>query len=101
MTADDCALRRACLALWSATLALMTAYMQQRAPAHRLLLARRIAANLRTLSQQETFSAQSRAAFARLTQRWDATAAALTRPPTSQRGSGLLQRLLPFDPRAL
>lgn len=101
MTADDCALERACIALWSATLSLMAAYMQQGAPAHRLLLARRIAANFRTLARQDSFAPASRASFARLTRRWDDTAAALARAAAPQRGGGLLQRLLPFDPRGL
>ncbi|MCR6679031.1 hypothetical protein NVV43_26420, partial [Escherichia marmotae] len=43
------ALADACRALWLATVSLMTAFMQTQAPAHRLLLARRIARNLDTL----------------------------------------------------
>lgn len=74
------ALERACVALWSATLALMTAYMQTAAPAHRLLLARRIAANFRTLAQQEVFSPASRESFARLQQRWQSRAERLAQP---------------------
>ena len=50
MVASACPLERACVALWSATLSLMAAYMQQPAPAHRLLLARRIAANFDILA---------------------------------------------------
>ncbi|MBI5275948.1 MAG: hypothetical protein HY854_05755 [Burkholderiales bacterium] len=64
------ALARACGALWLATLSLMTAYMQQQAPAHRLLLARRITRNLDILSAQECFGASCRARFAHLAQRW-------------------------------
>ena len=101
MAATDCALERACIALWCATLALMTAYLQQPAPAHRLLLARRIAANFQTLAQQESFSPASRDSFARLQRRWDANAATLSRPAKRQRGGGVLERLLPFRPRGL
>lgn len=57
-------------ALWTATLALMTAFMQVPAPAHRCLLARRIARNLETLAGQDCFDAGSRASFARLSDRW-------------------------------
>jgi hypothetical protein len=58
-------------ALWLATLALMTAFMQMQAPAHRYLLARRIARNLRTLGELECFSADCRSRFARLGTRWE------------------------------
>lgn len=68
-------LAQACGALWLATLALMTAYMRTPAPAHRHLLARRVAANLRTLAGQECFTADARAVFQRLSTRWDAHAA--------------------------
>ena len=64
-TQDAAALADACRALWLATLGLMTAFMQQPAPAHRLLLARRIARNLETLAAQDCFSADCRATFAR------------------------------------
>lgn len=74
MNVPTCPLERACAALWSATLSLLTAYLQQPAPAHRLLLARRIAANFGTLSQQQSFSPASRASFARLHERWTGTA---------------------------
>lgn len=57
-------------ALWVATLSLMTAFMQTAAPAHRLLLARRIARNFETLKDQECFDSGSRASFARLATRW-------------------------------
>ena len=63
-------LASACRALWLATLSLMTAYMQNPAPAHRLLLARRIARNLDTLSGQECFSESCRKKFGKLAQRW-------------------------------
>lgn len=68
------ALAQACRALWVATLSLMTAFMQQQAPAHRHLLARRIARNLETLSGQDCFDAGCRARFARLAPRWHARA---------------------------
>ena len=69
-TAQDAALRQACASLWLATLSLMTAYMQNHAPAHRFLLARRIARNLDTLQDQDCFTAECRAGFARLARRW-------------------------------
>jgi hypothetical protein len=71
------ALRHACGALWLATLSLMTAYMRTQAPAHRYLLARRIAANLGTLQAQDCFGAKSRRSFARLSSRWSETATRL------------------------
>ena len=58
-------------ALWLATLALMTAFMHQQAPAHRYLLARRIARNLQTLGEQECFTADCRRRFERLGLRWE------------------------------
>lgn len=67
-------LAEACAALWLATLSLMTAYMHQQAPAHRHLLARRIARNLDTLKDQSCYSADCRSRFARLARRWDAKA---------------------------
>ena len=83
----------ACTALWSATLSLMTAYMQLHAPAHRSLLARRIAANFETLSRQDSFSGATRESFARLHQRWHATASRLALPSRPE-GAGLLGGLL-------
>ena len=61
-------------ALWTATLALMTAFMQNQAPAHRYLLARRISGNFDTLSGQECFDGPCRASFQRLARRWHARA---------------------------
>jgi hypothetical protein len=101
MSASASPLERACLALWSATLSLMTAYMQQSAPAHRLLLARRIAANFGTLAQQDSFSAASRGAFARLHGRWDRIATELARPAPTEGGHGLLEHLMPFGSQHL
>ena len=86
------ALERACVALWSATLALMTAYMQTAAPAHRLLLARRIAANFQTLARQEIFSPASRESFVRLQQRWQFRAERLA--PERPNGRGRLAEIL-------
>ena len=63
-------LQDASRALWLATLSLMTAFMQTQAPAHRLLMARRIARNFDTLREQECFSADCRRRFARLGSRW-------------------------------
>jgi hypothetical protein len=70
-------LAQASRALWLATLALMAAYMQNPAPAHRLLLARRVARNFDTLARQDCFAAGCRARFARLARRWQARAGAL------------------------
>lgn len=59
-------------ALWAATLSLMTAFMQTPAPAHRYLLARRIARNFETLAGQDSFDRGSRASFDRLAHKWQA-----------------------------
>jgi hypothetical protein len=65
----------------------MTAYLQQQAPAHRLLLARRIARNLETLERQDCFAAGCRASFARLARRWHARAEQFTpEGPSPRRG---------------
>lgn len=64
-------LAEASRALWLATLALMTAFMQLQAPAHRYLLARRIARNLHTLGELDCFSHDNRQRFARLGSRWE------------------------------
>lgn len=74
-------LQEACRALWLATLSLMTAYLHNRAPAHRLLLARRIARNFATLADQPCYDAAARARFARLQARWDGTARRLAGEP--------------------
>jgi hypothetical protein len=68
------ALSQACQALWLATLSLMTAFMQTQAPAHRYLLARRIAANLHTLTGQDSFAPPTRERFERLARRWEGVA---------------------------
>jgi len=70
-------LARACSALWLATLSLMTAFMQNTAPAHRYLLARRISRNLQTLGQQDCFAADCRQRFVGLAGRWSAKAEGL------------------------
>lgn len=70
-------------ALWLATLSLMAAFMQQPAPAHRLLMARRIARNFDTLQQQECFSDDCRRRFARLALRWHAQADRLQGKPAA------------------
>ena len=67
-------LAEASRALWLATLSLMTAFMHLQAPAHRYLLARRIARNLRTLGEQECFTADCRRTFERLGARWESKA---------------------------
>lgn len=89
------ALMQASTSLWLATLSLMTAYMQQRAPAHRLMLARRIARNFDTLRQQECFGERTRARFTQLARRWQRTADSLS--PEGEVHEGVfskLQRLL-------
>ena len=79
-------------ALWLATLGLMTAYMQTPAPAHRYLLAGRIARNFQTLSQQECFDGECRARFLRLGHRWQANAARCA-PEAAPVAGGLLRFL--------
>ena len=59
-------------ALWTATLALMAAFMQVTGPAQRRQLAGRIACNLDILSRQDSFDQGCRATFAQLAQRWQA-----------------------------
>ena len=85
-------LATACTALWTATLSLMTAFMHTPAPAHRYLMARKIARNLATLQEQDCFSASSRASFARLCRRWSDKADRLAPQEHLPRGGiGLLQ----------
>jgi hypothetical protein len=67
-------LAQASRALWAATLSLMTAYMNNQAPAHRYLLARRISRNFDTLSRQDCFDSRSRSSFTRLARRWESHA---------------------------
>jgi hypothetical protein len=85
-------LAEASRALWLATLALMTAFMQTGAPAHRCLLARRIARNFGTLAQQDCFDSRSRASFRRLAHRWQANADQLA-PQPAEAPRGLLDLL--------
>lgn len=86
-------LAQASRALWIATLSLMTAFMQNPAPAHRCLLARRIARNLETLAVQDCFDTGCRARFERLAGRWQQRAEQLASgtPATAPRS-----RLLRF-----
>ena len=86
-------LAHASRALWSATLALMAAFMQTPAPAHRYLLARRIGRNFETLSEQECFDAGCRARFGRLASRWLARSEEFA-PEGAARPRGGLLRLL-------
>jgi len=81
-------LSRACAALWTATLALMTAFMQNPAPAHRVLIARKIARNLRLLHEQECFTTECRMIFSNLAQRWTANADLLARHEDRPQGGG-------------
>lgn len=89
-------LAQASRALWLATLALMTAYMHHQGPAHRLLLARRIARNLDTLAAQDCFSAGCRATFVSLAHRWQARAR-LDAPGEARPRSGLVRLLRLFS----
>lgn len=89
--AELAALATACGSLWLATLSLMTAFMHQPAPAHRLLLARRIARNFATLREQSCFDEDTRATFARLAQRWQLKAERLT--PAGELQPGWWSRL--------
>ncbi|MGZ5194066.1 MAG: hypothetical protein ACXWJM_01575 [Ramlibacter sp.] len=84
--ADELALSRACAALWVATLSLMTAFMQTPAPAHRYLIARRIARNLGTLREQDCFTRECRMIFSKLSQRWNAKAEQLAKQEDRPRG---------------
>jgi predicted membrane metal-binding protein len=86
-------LASACTALWTATLSLMVAFMKTPAPAHRYLIARKIARNLTTLHVQDCFSAQSRASFGRLSRRWSERADRLA--PNEQRPRGGIGLLAP------
>ena len=90
---DRIALKRACTALWLATLSLMTAFMHNNAPAHRYLIARKIAQNLCMLHQEEqVFTAGCRMIFSDLAQRWTAKADQLARQDDLPRGEvALLQ----------
>ena len=87
---ETLALARACTALWVATLSLMTAFMQTAAPAHRYLIARKIAKNLHLLREQEqVFTAECRMIFANLAQRWSARADQLAPGDRPRSGMGL------------
>ena len=91
-------LAQACKALWLATLSLMAAFMQMQAPAHRLLLARRIARNFQTLQGQDSFSVSDRASFTRLAQRWADTAQRLDpEAKPAAFGAGLLDAIRRFS----
>lgn len=92
---EKLALTHACTALWVATLSLMTAFMQTTAPAHRYLIARKIARNLATLREEEAvFSAECRMIFNNLSQRWSANADRLAPRERPRGGMGLLQAAL-------
>ena len=87
------ALSRACAALWVATLSLMTAFMQTSAPAHRYLIARKIARNLSMLREEEqVFTAECRMIFANLAQRWTAKADRLAPGEQPRKGLGIFDR---------
>ena len=86
------ALSQACSSLWLATLSLMTAFMHQPAPAHRYLLARRIARNFGTLREQpEAFDRATLEQFARLEERWTTKAERLS--PQRAEAPGVFARL--------
>jgi hypothetical protein len=86
------ALSQSCGSLWLATLSLMTAFMRQPAPAHRYLLARRIANNFATLREQECFDTATRDSFGKLAARWKRKADLLS-PAAPARPAGMLTRL--------
>ena len=67
---QNTALAGACRALWLATLSLMAAFMENAAPGHRYLLARRISRNFDTLCRQDCFNTADRRAFECLARRW-------------------------------
>jgi hypothetical protein len=90
-TAAQAALSQASGTLWLATLALMTAFMRTPAPAHRYLLARRIARNFETLREQECFTPRTRASFAKLAGQWNRKAEGLS--PVDGRPPGMFGRL--------
>jgi hypothetical protein len=93
--ANAVTLPRACAALWTATLAPMTAFMQTPAPAHRVLIARKIARNLTLLHEQDCFTAECRMIFSNLSQRWAAKADLLARQEDRPHGGfGSLQPAL-------
>jgi len=95
MNADALALSRACTALWMATLSLMTAFMQTGAPAHRYLIARKIAKNLGILREQDCFTAECRTIFSNLSRHWNAKADRLAPHEDRPRGGlGLLKPLM-------
>jgi hypothetical protein len=85
-SAQMVALSRACVALWMATLSLMTAFMQTPAPAHRYLIARKIARNLATLREQDCFTRECRMIFSNLSQHWTAKANQLAPQEDRPRG---------------
>jgi methionine-rich copper-binding protein CopC len=92
-TAELTELTLACTSLWLSTLSLMTAFMQQRAPAHRYLLAQRIARNFATLrAQPECFSEDTLDKFEALERRWQLKAERLS-PSRTQQPAGMLERL--------
>lgn len=92
---EQLALTQACTALWVATLSLMTAFMQTTAPAHRYLIARKIARNLASLREEEAvFSAECRMIFNNLSHRWSAKADQLAPQDRPRGGMGLLQAAL-------
>lgn len=88
---DRIALQRACTALWVATLSLMTAFLHNTAPAHRLLIARKVAKNLSMLREEEqVFTAECRMIFSNLAQRWHDKAEQLA-SPADRPGRGMAQ----------
>ncbi len=82
------ALQRACTALWVATLSLMTAFMHNTAPLHKLLIARKIAKNLSMSRDEElVFAAECRMILSNMAQRWHDKADQLDRHDEGQRGT--------------
>ena len=73
------ALAQACIALWTATLSLMAAFMQTGAPVHRVRIARKIAGNFELLREQDCFTKECRQSFSALARRWATKAEQLQR----------------------
>jgi hypothetical protein len=69
----------------------MTAFMQTSAPAHRHLIARKIAKNLGMLCQESCFTTVCRMIFSNLSQRWTVKADQLAQEERPRGGVGLLQ----------
>ncbi|HSW16803.1 MAG TPA: hypothetical protein VLJ86_06215 [Ramlibacter sp.] len=91
--ADAQMLAQACKALWTATLGLMAAYIQQRDLPQRRALARRIANNFAMLETHSgAFAPRCRESFARLALRWSRAADPAAEPTDARVGRPLSLR---------